>query len=120
MRRNLTVHRNTMGTYATDLFTEKAIETIDNHNKSIPMFMMLSHLAPHTGNEYDPMQAPEDEINKFKYIQNKKRRTYAAMVSKLDNGVGKVIKALEKNHMLENTIILFMSDNGSPVEGNKV
>lgn len=117
MRQNLTVDRDHVGRYATDLFTEKAVETINNHNKSIPMFMMMTHLAPHSGNEYDPLQAPAEEIAKFKYIRNKNRRTYAAMVSKLDESVGKVVQALGNNDMLDNTIILFMSDNGAPVEG---
>lgn len=118
MRKNLSVHWETIGQYATDLFTENAVETINNHDKSTPMFMFLSHLSPHSGNEYDPLQAPEVEINKFSYIKNKDRRTYAAMVSKLDEGVGKVVKALDENDMLENTIILFLADNGSPVVGN--
>lgn len=63
------------------------------------------------------MQAPEDEINKFSYIQDRKRRVYAAMVSKLDKSVGKVVKALDENKMLDNSIILFLSDNGSPILG---
>ncbi|XP_055304417.1 arylsulfatase B-like isoform X3 [Sitodiplosis mosellana] len=117
MRKNLTVHWDTIKQYATDLFTDQAIETIKNHDRSAPMFMMLTHLAPHTANEDDPMQAPEDEINKFSYIQNRKRRVYAAMVSKLDQSVGKVVKALDDNKMLDNSIILFMSDNGSPIQG---
>lgn len=117
MRKNLTVDWSTQGQYATDLFTEKAVEMIDNHNKNDPMFMMLTHLAPHTANSYDPMQAPQDEIDKFKYIQDNNRRIYAAMVSKLDESVGKVVEALERNKMLENSIILFMSDNGAPLEG---
>lgn len=117
MRNNLSVSWDTMGTYATDLFTDKAIDTIKNHDKSSPMFMMLTHLAPHTANEFDPMQAPDDEISKFNYIENKKRRIYAAMVSKLDESVGRVVKALSDNDMLDNSIILFLSDNGSPVVG---
>lgn len=117
MRKDLDVNYGTNGSYATDLFTEKAIETINKHNKRDPMFMMVTHLAPHTGNDYDPMQAPAEEINKFKYIRDKNRRVYAAMVSKLDESVGKIVEALEKNKMLDNSIILFMSDNGAPVEG---
>lgn len=117
MRRNLSVDWSAIGHYATDLFTEHAIETIAKHNKSQPMFMILAHNAPHAGNEYALLQAPEDEINKFKYIRNKNRRTYAAMVSKLDESVGKVIESLERNDMLENSIILLMSDNGAPLEG---
>lgn len=117
MRKNLTVNWDVRGQYATDLFTKEAVETINNHNKSAPMFMMITHVAVHTGNDYDPMQAPEEEIKKFSYIKDIKRQKYAAMLSKLDESVGKVVAALEKNKMLETSVILFMADNGAPVEG---
>lgn len=117
MRMNFTVNWDSIGNYATDLFTDEAVNTISNHDQRVPMFMLLTHLAPHTANEFDPMQAPEDEIRKFDYIKDKKRRVYAAMVSKLDAGIGKVVKALEDNEMLENSIILFMADNGAPIFG---
>lgn len=76
--------------------------------------MLLSHLSP------DPLQAPQDEIDKFHYIRNEKRQTYAAMVSRLDKSVGKVVEALDKRNMLENSVILFLSDNGAPVVGNEL
>lgn len=117
MRKNLIVNWDTIGTYATDLFTEEAVRQIRTHDQSKPMFMYLAHLAPHTGNEDDPMQAPDDEVRKFGYIKSKKRRTYAAMVSKLDESVGRVVKALDDSGMLENSIILFFGDNGAPVIG---
>lgn len=119
MRKNLTVNWQAIGQYATDLFTDNAIETINNHNKSRPMFMIFGHNAPHAGNDYALLQAPQQEIDEFKYIRNKNRRIYAAMVSKLDESVGRVIEALEQNNMLENSIILFMSDNGAPINGEK-
>lgn len=117
MRKNLSVYWEANGTYATDLFTKEAVKMIANHNANEPMFLYLPHLSPHTANEFDPLQAPQEEINKFRYIQNNDRRTYAAMVSKLDQSIGKVIKALDDNEMLQNSIILFFSDNGAPVVG---
>lgn len=117
MRLNLSVHWDTIGEYATDLFTRKAVERIKIHDTKKPLFLYLPHLAPHSGNEYEPLQAPASEINKFHYIKDKKRRIYAAMVSRLDRGIGKVIKALDEKDMLENSVILFMADNGAPVEG---
>lgn len=117
MRKNLTVNWDTNGIYATDLFTDEAVHQIHTHNKTKPLFLYLAHLAPHTGNDNDPMQAPQEEINKFKYIKSEKRRTYAAMVSKLDESVGRVVKALDDSKMLDNTIILFFADNGAPVIG---
>lgn len=117
MRQNRSVHWETKGQYATDLFTEKAVEQINAHDKSKPLFMMVTHLAPHTGNAYDPMQALKDDLKKFEYIKDPKRQTYAAMVHRLDKSVGSIVKALSNNNMLNNSIVLFMSDNGSPVVG---
>lgn len=79
--------------------------------------MILSHLAPHSGNDDMPLQAPEQEIEKFAYIENPERRIYAAMMSKLDESVGQVVKGLAERGILNNTIILFLSDNGGPTVG---
>ncbi|XP_015512998.2 arylsulfatase B-like [Neodiprion lecontei] len=117
MRRNMTVARDTAGKYSTDLFTEEAVRLIETHNPDDPMFMYLSHLAPHTGNQDNPFQAPDEEVAKFTHIVDPERRIYAAMVSKLDQSVGEVVAALRRREMLENSIILFMSDNGAPTYG---
>ncbi|XP_061401898.1 arylsulfatase B [Musca vetustissima] len=106
------------GTYVTDLLTEAAIRRILEHNyQKKPLFMLLSHLAPHSGNDEDPLQAPESEISKFAYIKDERRRKYAAMVSKMDESVGQVVEALSHRGILNNTILLFLSDNGGPTQG---
>ena len=79
--------------------------------------MLLNHLAPHTGNDDQPLQAPQEEIDKFSYIEDEERRIYAAMMSKLDQSVGAIVEALAKKQILNNTIIMFLSDNGSPSVG---
>uniref|UniRef100_A0A182Q886 Sulfatase N-terminal domain-containing protein n=1 Tax=Anopheles farauti TaxID=69004 RepID=A0A182Q886_9DIPT len=117
MRRNADVNYAANGTYATDLFNDEAVRIIRSHNDTRPLFLVLTHLAPHTGNEDDPMQAPEDEIAKFSYIQDPKRRTLAAMISRIDRGVERVYHTLEERSMLNNTIILFYADNGAPTVG---
>lgn len=117
MRKNLSMEYGTKGTYATDLFTQVAVETIRQHDQSKPLFMYLAHLSPHAGNDYDPLQAPEDELAKFAYINDEKRRKYAAMVSRLDTGIGEVVNALSDTGMLANTIVLFFCDNGAPTIG---
>ncbi|KAJ8963944.1 hypothetical protein NQ314_005275 [Rhamnusium bicolor] len=117
MRRNMTVDYSAKGKYSTTLFTNEAVKLIHEHDINQPMFMYLAHLAPHTGNDDDPLQAPDEEIAKFAYIEDPERRIYAAMVSMLDQSVGSVITALREKHMLENSIILFMSDNGAQPEG---
>ncbi|XP_055385575.1 arylsulfatase B-like [Condylostylus longicornis] len=106
------------GTYATDIITNEAINVIRNHNvNEKPLFLIINHLAPHTGDEDDPMQAPKDEIDKFTHITDLNKRTYAAMVSKLDESIGKTIHALKNKNMLENSIVIFYSDNGAPTVG---
>ncbi|XP_035894201.1 arylsulfatase B-like isoform X1 [Anopheles stephensi] len=117
MRRNTDVNYDANGTYATDLFNEEAVRIIDSHDRKQPLFLVLTHLAPHTGNEDDPMQAPEDEVAKFSYIQDPKRRTLAAMIARIDTGVGRIYRTLEGRNMLDNTIILFYADNGAPTLG---
>lgn len=82
-----------------------------------PLFMILSHLAPHSANDDMPLQAPEEEIEKFAYIENIERRIYGAMMSKLDQSVGHVVKALADKDVLNNTVLLFLSDNGGPTRG---
>ncbi|XP_018331773.1 arylsulfatase B isoform X2 [Agrilus planipennis] len=117
MRRNMTVDWSAQGKYSTDLFTSEAIKLIKEHDSNQPMFMYFAHLAPHSGNDDNPLQAPDEEIAKFGYIADPERRIYAAMVSLLDQSIGKVVTALREKHMLENSIILFMSDNGAQPEG---
>lgn len=102
----------------TDLLTEAAVELIEQYDASSkPMFLLLSHLAPHGANIYDDMQAPDDEVEKFEYIKNEKEKYYAAMVSRVDRSVGQVIDALAQQQMLQHSIVLFLSDNGGPTVG---
>lgn len=78
LRQNQEIVKNRpTGEYATDLFTREAVNVIERHNSANPLFLMVTHLSPHAGNEDAPMQAPIEEINKFSYIKNEKRRTLA-------------------------------------------
>lgn len=117
MRMNMDIHWDSRGEYATDLFTSAAVRTILKHNESEPMFLYVSQLAPHAANYFDPLQAPADEIRKQSHIRNIDRRRYAAIVSKLDDGVGQIVQALGRRKMLDNSVILFFSDNGAPIVG---
>lgn len=92
--------------YLTDILTDEAVSYIGSHARE-PFFLYLAYNAPHT-----PLQAKAEDIEKFSHIDDPKRRTYAAMVSCMDQGVGRVMDALEKNGLRENTLILFASDNG--------
>ncbi|XP_037905107.1 arylsulfatase B-like isoform X3 [Hermetia illucens] len=118
MRRNFQpIANETSGRYATDLFTDEAVDLIYQHDQSQPMFLCFAHLAPHTGNENDPLQAPPETIAKFQHIKDPLRRTYAAMIDKLDESIGRIIEALYDTQMLHNSIVLFYSDNGAPSQG---
>ncbi|KAK7076345.1 hypothetical protein SK128_003349 [Halocaridina rubra] len=117
MRRNMSVARDVYGKYTTDLFTEEAVDVIMKHNTSQPLFLYLAHLAVHSGNPYAPLQAPKEIVEKFLYIEDENRRKFAGMLWKLDESVGRVVEALDAQHMLQNSIILFTTDNGGPAAG---
>ena len=78
------------GMYSTELFTTLAVDIIQSHNHSKPLYLYLPHQAVHSANGIQPLQAPEKLIKKFKHIEDERRRIYAAMVTALDDSVGKV------------------------------
>ncbi|KAK3932621.1 Arylsulfatase J [Frankliniella fusca] len=119
MRRNLSVAWDAAGRYSTDLFTEEAVRLILEHpeDPAAPLFLYLAHLAPHTGNRDAPFQALDEDVAHFGHIGDPERRVYAAMVRRLDQGVGDVVAALRARGMLQDSVILFMSDNGAPTFG---
>ncbi|SDR69713.1 Arylsulfatase A [Polaribacter sp. KT25b] len=94
--------------YLTDAFSREAVRFIDDASKTKdPFFLYLAYNAPHT-----PLEAkPEDEAL-FTHIKDKKRRTYAAMVYAVDRGVKKIVASLKESGQFDNTLIVFMSDNG--------
>ncbi|MDG2280420.1 MAG: sulfatase-like hydrolase/transferase, partial [Flavicella sp.] len=97
--------------YLTDEFSDEAVSFIENSQKK-PFFLYLSYNAPHT-----PLQASEKYLKRFPNLQGK-RKTYAAMVSAVDDGVGMVLDQLEKLNLDENTLVFFLSDNGGPETKN--
>lgn len=76
--------------YSTELFTTVVIDIIQSHDASKPLYLYLPYQAVHSANKIQPLQAPENLINKFKNIEDERRRIYAAMVTALDDAVGKV------------------------------
>ena len=78
------------GQYSTELYTNKALDVIQAHDPSKPLFLYLAHQAVHSANNHQPLQAPEELIKKFDNISDPQRKIYAAMVSALDQSVGKV------------------------------
>ncbi len=92
--------------YLTDAFTDEALRFI-GENKDRPFFLYLAHTAPHT-----PLQATSKYIERYKHIENKGQRVYAAMVSSLDDSVGAVRARLKAEGIEKNTLIVLLSDNG--------
>ena len=92
--------------YLTDYYTEEAVKVIEA-NKDRPFFLYLAHWAPHT-----PLQATKEDYEALSHIELHRERVYAAMIRALDRGVGQVLDALRDNGLEENTLVIFMSDNG--------
>jgi arylsulfatase A-like enzyme len=93
--------------YSTHLITQEAVRLIKARDKDAPIFLYVTFNAPHS-----PLQAPENSVAEYADIENINRRTYAAMVSEMDRGIGQVLATLEDEGLQENTLVLFMSDNG--------
>ena len=92
--------------YLTDVFTKKAVNYIEE-NKDKPFFLHLSHMAPH-----GPFQAQRKYYEMFDHIEDHNKRVYYAMIKNLDDSVGEIKKTLEREGILDNTLIIFTSDNG--------
>jgi arylsulfatase A-like enzyme len=103
--------------YLTDQLTEHAVDFLrkrksDDSASARPFFMYLCHFAVHT-----PFQAKPKDVD---YFENKKTRrwnqhdhaTYAAMLRALDDSVGKILVTLEESGLDDNTLVVFISDNG--------
>jgi arylsulfatase B len=93
--------------YTTTLLGKDAARLIEKHDTSQPLYLYLAFNAPHT-----PYQAPKEYVDRYPNIADPTRRIYAGMVTSLDDEVGRVVAALEKKGIRDNTLILFHSDNG--------
>jgi arylsulfatase A-like enzyme len=89
------------------LLGNDAVKYINKQSAATPFFLYLAFNAPHT-----PYQAPKEYIDRYKNIEEPTRRTYAAMVTCMDDQIGRVVDALDKKKLRDNTLIIFQSDNG--------
>lgn len=96
--------------YVTTLIGREAAQVVAKHDATKPLFLMVSFTAPAA-----PMFAPREYLERNAAIRDDARRTYAAMVSAVDDAIGQVVGALEKKAMLDDTLIVFFSDNGGAV-----
>ena len=93
--------------YDNILFADEAVRVIEADTGKKPLFLYLAFTAPHT-----PFQAPQEYLDRFPGISDPNAKAYAAMVSVIDDGVARVVKALDSKGMRDNTLIVFHSDNG--------
>jgi len=97
----------------TDMITNDALNYIDTVGTK-PFLLMVTHYNPHL-----PLQPKEETANKYRKKQNpygkKINPLYAAMVDELDYSIGQIWKKLKEKNRLNNTIFIFLSDNGGVV-----
>lgn len=115
--------------YATDLITEEAVRCIKAYAGAAPFFLYVAYNAPH-----GPLQARLDDLLSYGFDPgrplfphpdaegsrgrgNTRRQTYAAMVTCMDRGIGRILQALREAHIEDNTVVIFASDNGPARNG---
>jgi arylsulfatase A-like enzyme len=94
--------------YTTDAYGERAVDWLGRQGDK-PWFLYVPFNAQHA-----PLQATEKYLERFKNIENENRRTFAAMMSAMDDAVGKILDKVRDMGQEENTLIFFLSDNGGP------
>jgi len=99
--------------YITDAFGDRAVDFIERHRDE-PFFLFLSFNAPHT-----PMEAKAADLDSLQAsFQTRERAVSAAMTRSLDDNVGKVLEALDRLGLAENTLVIFTNDNGGAMPYN--
>ncbi|TWT94408.1 sulfatase-like hydrolase/transferase [Stieleria varia] len=151
MFRNLSPTTADRGTYCTELFQRESLRFLDEHAGKTPFFLYVPFNAPHNSSALDPtirssVQAPPRykamypdvdpefrSTDKHRYQRpatvttpDARRRDYRAAVTYMDEAIGSILAKLEQTDTLDNTIIIFFSDNGgssgadnSPLRGHK-
>jgi arylsulfatase A len=101
------------GRYLTDVFTDEAVKFIDRHHRE-PFFLHVTYNTPHW-----PFQAPEEDIKPFSESGKFSRAvsTIYGMNRRMDTGIGRIMEALDRRGLRDNTIVLFASDNGPQLGG---
>ncbi len=107
--------------FATELLTEGAVKFLKEQKGDRPFFLYLAYGAPHVGKGWDAvrgkatnvLQPRPQELARVQGIAEVRRREYAAMVLALDDGVGRVLAALDEAGLAKSTLVMFMTDNGA-------
>jgi len=103
---------NDFGKYLTNEITDRAVDYIQRSARERrPFLAYVAYNAPHW-----PLQVPQTYYDRFASIKDPVRRTYVAMISALDDGVGHILDTLDRQGIRDNTMVFFLSDNGCPVQ----
>lgn len=92
--------------YATNLLSNEAVHFIDENKDAPPFFLYLPYTAVHS-----PQEVPKRYLDLYPDLKGNKR-IHAAMATAMDEGIGNVLRALDRNNIADDTLVLFMSDNG--------
>lgn len=109
------------GTYDRDVFTQRAIDVINDHNQSEPLFLYVAYHNVHDSCMADRLSslgldAPKASVELYKTTKLDTWKVQAAMTTELDYGVGNITETLKRNGMWNNTVLVFVSDNGGPLD----
>lgn len=123
------------GTYVTEIFERESVAFVKEHAGKNPFFLYLAFNAPHSastlaednGGQKPGVQAPEEEVAKYRgLVKEEKLARYFAAVTRMDTAIGRVLEAIEAAGETEETIVIFLSDNGgsgnggnAPLRGSK-
>lgn len=97
-------------------FTQEAVDVINNHASTygtaggVPLFIYLAYNSPHS-----PIEAEQEYLDRYPDISYTLQKTFYAMISSLDDGVNNVTTALKSSGLWDNTILVWQTDNGSPI-----
>jgi arylsulfatase A-like enzyme len=93
--------------YSTTLLGNDAVKFVESRDPGKPFFLYLTFNAPHT-----PYQAPKKYLDQYANIADVNRRAYAGSITAMDDEIARVVAALDRKKILDNTVIVFQSDNG--------
>jgi arylsulfatase A-like enzyme len=98
--------------YLTDAIGREAVAYINRHAEQ-PFLLLVTFNGVHT-----PLEAPAKYLERFPDIADRRHKTYAAMLSAVDENIGRVLAALHEKNLDRDTLVFFISDNGGPPQAN--
>lgn len=98
------------GFYTTDVYADRAVDWLEK-NKDKPFLLYLPFNAQHA-----PLEATGKYLDRFAHIADSRRRTFAAMLSAMDDAVGRVLQKVRDIGQESNTLVVYLSDNGGPTQ----